>query len=152
MNYEKLKTSIIRFSAIVGDERGDGAFSRQVTGPEGIAWQFVEEMPKEKYGNGIDIILMMFSIEGSHKWFTMPVGYRLGPYGAKERAMRFAVPIDEKKLALLSGSQAERNALFIEIFSALADAVAKRTFAETIDFAKPLFLEDLNRIIASLRP
>ena len=151
MNYEKLKTSIIRFSAIVGDERGDDAFRHQVTGSEGIAWQFVEEMPKVKYGNGIDIILLMFSIEGSHKWFTMPAAYRLGPYGAKERAMRFAVPIDEKKLALLSGSKTERNTLFVEIFTALAEAIAKRKFAETIDFAKPLFLEDLNRIIASLR-
>ena len=151
MDYEKLKDSIIRFTAISGDQRGSDAFSAFVTGPGGIAWTCVEHTPKVKYGTGIDIILMMFSIRGSHDWFTMPSGYRLGPYGAKERAMRFAVPIEEPKLSLLAGTPAQRNALFAEMFDALASAVNKRKFADTIDFDKQLFLGDLKTIIESLR-
>ena len=151
MDYEKLKDSIIRFSAIVGDERGDTAFKRNITDSGGIAWRVVDEMPKTKYGEGVDIILMMFSIEGSHKWFTMPAGYRLGPYAAKQRAIRFAVPIDKRKLDLLEGTPEQRSSLFAEMFQALADAVEKRKFAENIDFAKAKFLEDLKRIIASLK-
>lgn len=139
------------FTAIVGDERGSDAFSKYVTAlGSGIAWRCLEFMEKSKYGQGIDSILLVFYVEGSHEWFTMPKIYRLGPLGAKERSMRFAVPITEQKLKLLLGSFQERTALFAGIFNALGDAVRKRKFADGIDFNKVKFLGDLNSVVDSL--
>lgn len=150
MNSDKLDTTIIQFTAIVGDERGDEAFDNLV-GVDGVSWKFVDTMPKHKYGRDVEFILMQFAIEGAHKWFKMPTGYKLGPYGAKQKGMRFDVPVGEDKLQLLIGTEKERAGLFSEIFQALADAISKRRFPDHIDFDKETFLKDLNEIIASLR-
>jgi hypothetical protein len=150
MDYEKLKENIVAFAAIVGDQRGENAFRESVYGAGGVAWLFVSQMPNTKYGKGIDLFLMRFSIEGEHKWFPMPKGYSLGRYSQKEHAISFSVPIDETRLKLMCGDTAERNRLFVEIFNAFKDAVNARKFASEIDFKKELFLEDLSKVIAKL--
>ena len=150
VDYEKLKEAVVSFSSIAGDAQGSDAFQQYVTGFNGLAWKFPDAMPNTKYGDGMALILAFFSIAGEHKWFTMPADYKLGPYSAKQKGMGFAVPIDETRLALLVGTDSQRNGLFIEILEALEAAVTKRKFKPEIVFHKELFLTDLRGVIDSL--
>jgi hypothetical protein len=151
MDFELLKSNFLAFSSISGDERGDRAFSESVHGENGIAWKFVGAVPKGNYGTALDLILIMLSIEGSHDWFKMPPTRKLGPYAEKQRAIRFAVPIRSAELELMEGNQAQKNFLFGDILSTLAEAINKKKFPPTFDFDKQAFLIDLNSVIASLK-
>jgi hypothetical protein len=150
LDFDSLKTVMISFTAIVGDERGNRAVSKALYQEHGIAWQLVEAMPKGKYGPGIDLILIGLFVEGEHKWFTMPKSVKLGSYSKKEKAIRFDVPIGPLELPQLEAEPPQRNLLFADIFSSLHAAVSKRAFAPEIQFDKTLFLNDLQQQIDSL--
>lgn len=150
LDFDRLKNSILGFSAIVGDERGDRAFAEAVQAANGVAWRFVNTMPRGKYGDSIDLILVFFSIQGEHDWFEIPKTRKLGPYAAKQRTMKFNVPIRESELKLLEGTQKNRDTLFADVFTSLAGEIERRKFPPNFAFDRNLFLSDLNTIIAEL--
>jgi hypothetical protein len=63
LDFDSLKSTIIGFTAIVGDGRGDKATSKSLFEEQGVAWQFVKTMPRGKYGSGIDLFLISLFVD-----------------------------------------------------------------------------------------
>lgn len=93
MNNEFKNESLFCLTSIAGDE-GSGLVFRHFMYYEIKIIELLNYFfPKNIFGKDIDTILLIFYIEGTHNWFSMPSKIKIGRYSNKNKEIRISIPM-----------------------------------------------------------